>query len=597
MNRLILLLLFSIIFTIGYSQKTDSVFQQKIWEGQLVDSTDCQKFDYHFYQAESYKAKEQYAEALEEYSKCMEIDSTNAALWYEMSFLCQRLERQPEAYYAILQAVRYAPQNDRYKEIEAVYCVSLKQDYSRAVSIIEKLSKKNPKNVSYLYQLLDLYQTTHNDKKFLSTIKKIEVQNGVQEQTSVMKISYFYGRSEHKKAIAEIHRLEEAFPQELRFKALLPEYYFAMEDDKKALQAMEQQLEKTPDNGYIFIDMFDYAIRVDNAPDVEKYAYKMLDDKSVDLSEKANRFVKYVEYQYANKNEDLEATNAKIDKFCEALVDRFPQEAYFYRLYSLHELYDKGDSVKAEELAKTAISLSPEDMANWSVLGDYYAEKNDGEKLDKLSEEAIKVFPQQGVWYYYRVVSQLQKDSIGKAISMIDEAVSVLQGNENNNFKSIMYSIKGDYLHQQGDYQGAFASYEQSLKYQPSNIATLNNYAYFLSECGDSLQKAENMSNQTILAEPKNHTYLDTYAWILFVRGNVRDARFYIEQALKYAGEAADSTLFDHYGDILFQQGEIEQALEQWQRALDKATEAEATELLKRKISEKQYIPRESPCR
>ena len=43
----------------------------------------------------------------------------------------------------------------------------------------------------------------------------------------------------------------------------------------------------------------------------------------------------------------------------------------------------------------------------------------------------------------------------------------------------------------------------------------LNNYAYYLSEKGVDLHKAEAMSYKTIKAEPNNGTYLDTYAWIL----------------------------------------------------------------------------------
>lgn len=44
------------------------------------------------------------------------------------------------------------------------------------------------------------------------------------------------------------------------------------------------------------------------------------------------------------------------------------------------------------------------------------------------------------------------------------------------------------------------------------NIGCLNNYAYYLSEKEIYLDKAEQMSFRAIKAEPKNATYLDTYA-------------------------------------------------------------------------------------
>lgn len=63
----------------------------------------------------------------------------------------------------------------------------------------------------------------------------------------------------------------------------------------------------------------------------------------------------------------------------------------------------------------------------------------------------------------------------------------------------------------------------------------LNNYAYYLSEKGVDLHKAESMSYKTIKAEPNNGTYLDTYAWILFMEERYADAKTYIDQALKTA--------------------------------------------------------------
>ena len=41
------------------------------------------------------------------------------------------------------------------------------------------------------------------------------------------------------------------------------------------------------------------------------------------------------------------------------------------------------------------------------------------------------------------------------------------------------------------------------------------------------------MSYKTIKAEPANATFLDTYAWILFVQGRFEDAKIYIDETLK----------------------------------------------------------------
>ncbi len=77
--------------------------------------------------------------------------------------------------------------------------------------------------------------------------------------------------------------------------------------------------------------------------------------------------------------------------------------------------------------------------------------------------------------------------------------------------------IMGDILNKKGLEEESFAAYDSCLQWKDDNVTALNNYAYYMSLKGVELHKAEQMSYKTIKAEPKNGTYLDTYAWILFM--------------------------------------------------------------------------------
>ena len=63
----------------------------------------------------------------------------------------------------------------------------------------------------------------------------------------------------------------------------------------------------------------------------------------------------------------------------------------------------------------------------------------------------------------------------------------------------------------------AYAAYDSSLVYNPDNIGTLNNYAYFLSVERRQLDKAEEMSYRTVKAEPENAS-LSGYVCLDLVR-------------------------------------------------------------------------------
>ena len=128
-------------------------------------------------------------------------------------------------------------------------------------------------------------------------------------------------------------------------------------------------------------------------------------------------------------------------------------------------------------------------------------------------------------------------------------------------------------------------SYEKALQLNPNNAYVLNNYAYYLSLRNEELEKAASMSKLSNELEANNASFQDTYAWVLFKQKNYKEARTWIEKAIKLNKESA--TQLEHYGDILYHLGEQDGAVEQWKLAQSKG---EKSEILKKKIYEKKYI-------
>lgn len=95
------------------------------------------------------------------------------------------------------------------------------------------------------------------------------------------------------------------------------------------------------------------------------------------------------------------------------------------------------------------------------------------------------------------------------------------------------------------------------------------------------------MSYKTIKKEPANPTFLDTYAWILFLQERYEEANIYIDQAIKN-DTTPSGVLFEHAGDIYYHVGKKKEASEAWQKAVELGDKS-AT--LKRKIELQKYIP------
>ena len=93
------------------------------------------------------------------------------------------------------------------------------------------------------------------------------------------------------------------------------------------------------------------------------------------------------------------------------------------------------------------------------------------------------------------------------------------------------------------------------------------------------------MSRRTVEARGNDPTYLDTYAWILYLKRDYAQARIYIEEALRFAPDASESaSLYDHAGDILLRLADRRQAASYWRKALQLTTDRTLKRKLKRKL-------------
>jgi predicted Zn-dependent protease len=95
----------------------------------------------------------------------------------------------------------------------------------------------------------------------------------------------------------------------------------------------------------------------------------------------------------------------------------------------------------------------------------------------------------------------------------------------------------------------------------------LNNYSYFLSIRKEKLALADSLSARLVVDHPKNGTYLDTRAWVLYELKRYPEARVAMEAALKDR-ENVSATLWEHYGDVLFRLKLVDKAVEAWKEAL-----------------------------
>ena len=222
-------------------------------------------------------------------------------------------------------------------------------------------------------------------------------------------------------------------------------------------------------------------------------------------------------------------------------------------------LVQQGQKKEARDAYAKAARLDGSIYEVWGALLQLDGELNQPDSLLVHSEQALEVFPTQGLFWYSNGSANLVKRKYQQAVDAFEESKKLLVTSPNPEFKNGIDAQLGDAYNGLGDYGKSDAAYEAVLKADPLNDYVLNNYSYFLSLRKANLPRAVQLAQKLAERHPTNATYLDTYAWTLYVSKEYAKARQYLEKALLDTANVS-GTIIEHYGDVLYQLGQPDKA-------------------------------------
>ncbi|WP_300791283.1 tetratricopeptide repeat protein [uncultured Bacteroides sp.] len=549
------------------------------------------KFDYYFLEAVRMKQKGEYDAAFQLYSHCLDIYPGSAAVLYEISQFYMFLGQESKGEEALKQAVRSDDTNFWYKQTLASYYQS-KQNWLKAISVYEDMAQIFPSRLEPLLSLADLYSRTKSYESLVTTLDRIEELDGKSEQISMEKFRAYLQLDNMEKAFSGIQSLVDEYPYDMRYRTVLGDVYLSNGRNDEALKVYQDILKEEPDYAPAMVSLASYYQKTGQDSLYDMQIDSILVNENVDTKLKLD-FMR----QLIMKSEQTDRDSTKIIRLFETILTRKQPNADVPMLYAQYLITKKMEKESVPVLNKV-LSLDPENKPARLQLLSYAIRDNNLDEVIRVATPATVYNPDAMEFYYYLGLAHYQKDQTDKALEVFNKGVQQINEKSDKNIASDFYSILGDLYHSREMKAEAYAAYDSSLVYNPNNINTLNNYAYYLSVERTNLDKAEEMSFITVKAEPENSTYLDTYAWILFEKGRYTEARIYIEQAMKNGGDSSQ-VIVEHCGDIYYKLGEKDKALELWKKALnieaspdDGSTPRPEKEIkrLKQKIALRRYI-------
>ena len=537
------------------------------------------KYDYFFLEAMRLKEKKDYASAFGLLQHCLDIHPNAASALYEVSQYYMFLRQVPQGQEALEKAVANAPDNYWYSQgLASLY--QQQNELDKAVTLLEQMVVRFPAKQDPLFNLLDLYGRQEKYDEVISTLNRLEKRMGKNEQLSMEKFRIYLQMKDDKKAFQEIESLVQEYPMDMRYQVILGDVYLQNGKKQEAYDVYQKVLAAEPDNPMAIFSMASYYKQTGQEELYQQQLDTLLLNKKVTPDTKVG-----VMRQMIVENEQADKDSTQIIALFDRIMKQEQDDPQIPMLYAQY-LLSKNMEAESVPVLEQVVDLDPTNNAARMMLIGAAVKKEDYKQIIKVCEPGIEATPDALEFYYYLAIAYNQAEQPDSVVSICKRALEHTTADSKKEVVSDFYSILGDMYHTQKQMKEAYAAYDSALVYNPSNIGALNNYAYYLSVERRDLDKAEEMSYKTVKAEPNNATYLDTYAWILFEKGNYAEARIYIDNAMKSDDEKSD-VIVEHCGDIYYMTGDVDGALSYWKKALEMGSESKT---LKQKIEKKKYI-------
>ena len=546
------------------------------------DGSTDRRYQYFFIEAMRQQSMGNYASAFELLTHAKDIDGNKPEVYYYLAMYLAQMEKDSLALTSLEKAVSLAPKNETYQERLAQFYIG-NGKFDKATEAYTRLCDEHSYRTDAMKILLQLYQQEKNYTKMLDVINRIEQVDGESEDLTLSKVRVYELMNKPKDAHKALKELADNHPYDINYQIMLGNWLLQNNKADEAYSIFTKALKEEANNPYAQSSLYDYYKQHGDSAKAADMMEKILVSTEQSIENKL-QFVR----EAIKENEQHGGDSIKMLSLFNRMIAASPEETDIRELEVAYMKMKKFPTAAIDSTLTSLLNIAPDNAsARFQLLQNKWS-SDDWDSIITLSEPGTQYNPEEMVFYYFTGLAYYQKGEDDKALTFFQKGVAEINDKSSSDIVSDFYCIMGDILFKKGKATEAFAAYDSCLQWKPDNISCLNNYAYYLSLNNLNLKKAEEMSVKTIQAEPTSATYLDTYAWILFLEGRYEEAKMYIDQAISNdSTDESSADVYEHAGDIHAMAGDIDKAVEYWKQAQKRGSESK---ILARKIKQRKYI-------
>ncbi len=377
-------------------------------------ATVSDEFENYYYESLKQKGIENYDKAIEALEKCKNIQPENPIVFFELgkNYLSQK--KYKDAYDNFEKVTKIDPKN-RWAWVGMYDVCYDTRDFNQAIIIVQKLVEFKP---DYREDLVSLYMNTQQFDKALDLINELNETVGKSEKRELYKADILrdakYQGSEKANLIDKIKKNPK---DEANYIALIY-MYSQSNQEEKALEIAKQLEKEIPTSDWAQVSLFKFHINNNDGDKAVKSMNTVLASDKID---------KKIKHRILNEFLIFSKNNPQYDKDLDKAIGYFDNDKEVKVAKEIAKFYQsKKDWSKAIKYYEMHLKNATDDMETILLLMQAYTENLQFDKLAKISEEQLQLFPTQPQLYYYNGLANNQLKNYKKAKDVLESGIDFI---------------------------------------------------------------------------------------------------------------------------------------------------------------------------
>ena len=473
-------------------------------------------------------------DSIENLKSALVYDPQSATIMQKMAVEYYRKSQLRDSLYWAERAQQISP-NRRDLSLLLAGLYSSTKNYEKAESIYQTLIKNEPEDQEVKLYLGAVFSEQKNYKMSAEYFKQVTKEKNPSKYLAHFYLARVYveqgGKPNVKKARIELQKAIDIRPDFFDAVSLLGQiiqkekgsdeafkFYAQLQKTKGPLAKLaeilsQHYIEKGEyDKGYEQLEILDNS--ADDQIQVKlKMALILIDKKMYDLAiEKLNEILKVapesdkVRFYLSAVYEEKKQYQAAFDQYLQITKgSSYFEESRVHAAYLAKLLGHADEGLK---IVNEVVAGKVANIQTYFLAAQFHEDQKAYDKSISVVKIAQKTFPKNAQAHFYE----------GTLLDKLNRKKEMLQ------------------------------SMETALEIEPDNIQTMNYIAFSLAEMNEQLEKAEFLARQAVQKEKNDGFILDTLGWVLYKKGQYKEAAAVLEKALEI--QPGVGIIAEHLGDV-----------------------------------------------